>query len=121
LFQAVSASLKARINEDTARQALTPCVFRDGQLIASLIEAAGFVVNERVDIVVDRHLTPLRTAIREEMLAQPYEKALNDAGEATIEAIVDDVVTTLSEYRDGDSLTVPNDVQLFKATKSAAA
>jgi ubiquinone/menaquinone biosynthesis C-methylase UbiE len=121
LFQAVSASLKARINEDTARQALTPYVFRDGHLIASLIEAAGFVVNERVDIVVDRHLTPLRTAIREEMLAQPYEKALNDAGEATIEAIVDDVVTTLSEYRDGDSVTVPNDVQLFKATKSAAA
>lgn len=121
LFQAVSASLKARINEDTARQALTPYAFRDGRLIASLIEEAGFVVNGRVDIVVDRHLTPLHTAIREEMLAQPYEKALNAAGDATIEAIVGDVVAALSEYSDGESMTVPNDVQLFKATRSATA
>lgn len=120
LFQAVSASLKARINEETARQALTPYAFRDGDLIASLIREAGFTVNERTDIVLDRHLTPLHAAIREEMLAQPYEEALRRAGDSVIQAIVDDVAAALSAYHNGDSMTVPNDVQLFKATKTAA-
>jgi ubiquinone/menaquinone biosynthesis C-methylase UbiE len=114
-FQKVSDSLQQRVNEKTAKQALGPYAFRDGDLIASLLKEAGFGIADVSSLIIDRHLAPAHDAIRKEILAQPFEKALLDSGTATIDAIVADVETALESYRDGETITVPQEVSLFQA------
>lgn len=121
LFQAASDSLRRRIDDDIAEQALRPYAFRDGKVISSLLREAGFDIDDVSTVVVDRHLAPVHPAVRAEILAQPFEQALLASGEATIDAIVADTVAALESYRHGDSMTVPSEVQLFQATRPAAA
>jgi SAM-dependent methyltransferase len=113
LFQAASDSLRYRIGNEIAEQALRPYAFRDGGVISSLLKDAGFEVDEVSTLVVDRHLTPARRAVRAELLAQPYEQALRASGDATIDAIVEDVVMSLKNYSDGQTITVPSEAHLF--------
>lgn len=117
-FQKVSDSLKQRINDEVAKQALGPYAFRDSDQITALLEEAGFNVSDVSPLVVERHLTPAREAIRKEILAQPFEQALLDSGVDTIDAIVSDVESELAEYRDGEAITVPQEVNLFRAEAS---
>lgn len=121
LFQAASDILRRRIGDDIAEQALRPYAFRDGKVISSLLREAGFDIDDVSGLYVDRHLTPVRSAVRAEILAQPFEQALLASGEATIGAIVDDVVVALESLRDGDAITVPSEVHLFQARRAAAA
>jgi ubiquinone/menaquinone biosynthesis C-methylase UbiE len=121
LFQAASDSLRRRIDDDIAEQALRPYAFRDGKVISSLLREAGFDIDDVSTVVVDRHLAPVHPAVRAEILAQPFEQALLASGEATIDAIVADTVAALESFRDGDSMTIPSEVHLFQATRPAAA
>lgn len=120
LFQAVSDSLRHRIGDEIAEQALRPYAFRDGNVISSLLGQAGFKIDEVSSLVVDRHLTPPRRAVRAEILAQPFEQALRASGDATIDAIVEDVVVALKTYGDDVIVTVPSEVHLFQARNAVA-
>ena len=115
LFQAVSDSLRIRVSEAAADQAVHPFAFRDGDVIAALLAGAGFSIANASTLLVQRPLTPARAAIREEILATPYEMALRKKGNDTIDAIVDDVDIALERYRDGDNLIVPQEAHLFQA------
>ena len=111
----MSDSLKQHINDETAKQALGPYAFRDVDLITSMLEDAGFKVADLSSLVIDRRLTPAREAIRKEILAQPFEQALLDSGVETIDTIVAEVDAALDSYRDGETITVPTEVNLFQA------
>jgi ubiquinone/menaquinone biosynthesis C-methylase UbiE len=117
-FQKVADSLKQRINDETAKQALGPYAFRDSDQITSLLRDAGFNVADVSPLVIERRLAPAREAIRKEILAQPFEKTLLDSGVETVDAIVSDVEAELEEYRDGETITVPQEVNLFRAEAS---
>ena len=118
LFQAVSDSLRQRVGEKAAKQALGPYSFRDGDLIAALLTQAGFRIAEASSLLVHRP-TPDRPAIREEILASPYEKELRDKGAGTIDAVVADVDAALEVYRQGESLVIPQEAHLFQAENPA--
>jgi SAM-dependent methyltransferase len=115
LFQAVSGSLRIRVSEAAADQAVHPFAFRDGDVIAALLAGAGFSIANASTLLVQRPLTPARAAIRAEILATPYEMALRKKGNDTIDAIVDDVDIALERYRDGNNLIVPQEAHLFQA------
>lgn len=121
LFQAASDSLRYRIGNEIAEQALRPYAFRDCGVISSLLKNAGFEVNEVSTLVVDRHLTPpARRAVRAELLAQPYEQALRASGDATIDAVVEDIIVSLKNYSNGQTITVPSEAHLFWARNAVA-
>lgn len=120
LFQAASDSLRHRIGDEIAEQALRPYAFRDGNVISSLLKEAGFEIDNVSALVVDRHLTPPHHAVRAEILAQPFEQALRASGDATIDTIVEDVVVALEAYGDGEAITVPSEVHLFRARNAVA-
>jgi SAM-dependent methyltransferase len=120
LFQEVSNSLNKRVSEKSAKQALHPFSFRDGEVIASLLRGAGFRLTSASSLLVPRPLTPARAAIRREILASPYEKDLLEKGDEVIDAIVADVDAALEQYRQGESLIIPQEAHLFEAEKSPA-
>lgn len=117
LFQAVSDSLRLHLNEGAAQQALMPFSFRDPSIIARLIEDAGFPAPEQSVLVVRRAFADPQPAIREEILASPYEAALREKGEQTIFDVARDVLTALEEYREEGILMVPQEATLFQAVK----
>lgn len=118
LFQAVSDSLRQRVSEKAAKQALGPYSFRDGDVIASLLTEAGFRIASVSSLLINR-ATPARPAIREEILASPYEKELRDKGAETIDAVVADVDAALEVYREGEGFVVPQEAHLFQAENPA--
>jgi len=120
-IQAVSDSLRRRIGDEIAEQALRPYAFRDGKVISALLKEAGFEIDGAVGLMVDRHLTPPRQAVRAEILAQPYEQTLRTSGDMTIDAIVEDVVLALKGYDNGVTIAVPAEVHLFRARNPIAA
>jgi ubiquinone/menaquinone biosynthesis C-methylase UbiE len=119
LFQAVSDSLRQRVSEKAAKQALGPFSFRDGDLIASLLTEAGFKIADASSLLLRRRCSPARPAIREEILASPYEKELLDKGPETIDAVVADVDAALEVYREGEGFVVPQEAHLFQAENPA--
>jgi len=120
LFQAVSDSLSRRVSEEAAKKAVAPFSFRDGAVIASLLVDAGFRVSKKSRLMVHRPLTPARHAIRQEILASPYETDLLDKGDATIDSVVADVDEALEQYREEESLIVPQEAHLFEAQKTTS-
>lgn len=117
LFQAVADSLRRRVDAQTARKALHPFEFRDGQVIAALLRDAEFIVAEPTRLTFDRSLAPVRATLREELLASPFEPELRANGEATIEAVIADVAAALASYRAGAGVVVPQESHLFQARK----
>ena len=85
LFQAVSDSLGKRVSEEAAKKAIAPFAFRDGSLIASLLTDSGFRIVNHAKLLVRRPLTPARAAIRQELLASPYEAELLEKGDEIID------------------------------------
>lgn len=121
LFQAVADSPRTHVSEKSAKQALGPYALRDRDVIESCLSEAGLEIAKASSILVNRHLSPLRPAIREEILASPYEQALLDKGEQTIDSTVGEAAAALERYRDGEGLVVPQEAHLFQCRKAAAA
>ncbi len=119
LFQAIADSLKARVSERSASQALSPFSLRDGDVIASLLTDAGFRIVETSSLLLHRKLRPARAAIREDILTSPYEGELREKGDATIELVVADVHAALAQYRRGEDLVIPLEAHLFQAEKTS--
>ena len=117
LFQAVSDSLKKRVSDKSAFQALVPFSFREREVISSLLTAAGFKMIKTTSLQLQRPLQPPREAIRREILASPYEQELMDKGEETIEGVINDVELALAPYRQGENLLVPQESNLFIVEK----
>ena len=115
MFQAVSDSLKQRVSDEAAKQALGPYSFRDGDLIASLLVEAGFRNINATGLVVHRPLSPVRPSIRKDLLSSTFEMELRAKGDETIDAIVADVEAALEQYRNGDNLVIPQEAHLFQA------
>jgi hypothetical protein len=106
--------LKEHVSEGAAMQAVGPYAFRDKKVITQLLEGAGFSKVDVSKIVVERHFSPARAAIRAEILSSPYERELAEKGEETIAAVVDDIDAVLEPHRVGEGLIVPQDSHLFQ-------
>jgi ubiquinone/menaquinone biosynthesis C-methylase UbiE len=114
LFQSISNSLRVRLSEGAAKQAVAPFGFRDEQVITQLCSDAGFGECTVSTLKIDRVLTPPHGTIRNEILASTYENEIRGAGEEILEAIVSDVVADLEGFRRGDSLVIPQESSLFQ-------
>lgn len=119
LFQAVADSLSKRVSEKAAKQAIGPFSFRDGDVIASLLAEANFRVMNVSSVTVNRRFESPRSSIRKEMLASPYEQELVEKDDETIDAVVADVCSALTEYRRGEILVIPQEAHLFQAETAA--
>jgi len=114
LFQAISDSLRVRLSEGAAKQAVAPFAFRDEQIIARLLGDAGFEKCTVSALKVERTLMPPTGAIRNEILASTYESEIRVAGEKVLEAVVRDTETALDSYRRNDRIVVPQESNLFR-------
>lgn len=120
LFQAIADSLSERVSEKSAKQAIAPFSFRDGDVIASLLTGANFRIKDVSSVVVQRHFESPRSSIRKELLASPYEQELVETGDETIDAVVADVCSALTDYQQGGSLVIPQEAHLFQTENAAA-
>jgi ubiquinone/menaquinone biosynthesis C-methylase UbiE len=115
MFHVVQDVLDRHIGEAAAKSAVAPFVWNDGAFISSLIREAGFSCPEPNAIAVDRTMSASPAAMREEILATPNEPALRAAGENAIDLIVSEILKGVSDYKDGQSLVMPQSAHLFQA------
>jgi SAM-dependent methyltransferase len=118
LFQSIADSLKVRLSESAAKQALAPFAFRGEQAIRQLVGDAGFGACTVSALKVERTLAPPNGAIRNEILASTYEAEIRSAGEEVLYAVVNDVAVALEEFRRGGRLLVPQESSLFDCKPS---
>ena len=116
MFQAISDSLRVRLSEGAAKQAVAPFAFRDEQIITRLLGDAGFEKCTVSTLKVERILMPPTGAIRNEILASTYESEIGVAGEEVLEAVVGDAEAALDGHRRGDRIVVPQESNLFAGT-----
>ena len=88
-----------------------PFSFRDGDVIAKLLAGAGFAIQARDSIVLERRFEHLF----EQIMALPVEKDLSEAGKEATDAVVEDVAAGLEQYAKGNVFIVPQEAHLFEA------
>ncbi|MBL4767848.1 MAG: methyltransferase domain-containing protein [Rhodobacteraceae bacterium] len=109
---ALSDALADHIGEAASNKAKAPFSFRDGGVITELLESAGFAIEAHSNIVLERRFENLF----EQIMALPVEKDLNDAGEAIVRAVVENVAAKLEKYADNNVFVVPQEAHLFEAS-----
>ena len=119
LFQTISDSLAVRLSETAARQAVAPFAFRDEDTVKQLFSEAGFAKCEVCGLTVERTLASPHSAIRDEILASTYEGEIRAAGDAVLEAVINDTVASLDVYRRGASIVIPQETSLFDGSPAA--
>lgn len=118
---AIAEALGRHVSPDVARRFRAPFGFGDRDLLSEAIVAAGF---RDVDIevaVVTRRLLPPRESVPGLLASTPVGPEVAALTQGTRDAVVDDVATALSGYRDEQGLTVPQPTHIALATKDAAA
>ncbi len=108
---ALSDALARHVGEAASDKAKAPFSFRDRDVIANLLEGADFAIQTHGILVLERRFDDLFAQI----MALPVEKDLSEAGEATTNAVVDDVAVGLEQYAKGDTFIVPQEAHLFEA------
>lgn len=112
---ALSEALADHVGEAASIKAKAPFSFRDGDLIAGLLETAGFSIQAHQIIVLERRFENLS----EQIMALPVEKDLSAAGEGITQTVVNDVAAKLAKYADNNVFVVPQEAHLFEAKLGA--
>jgi ubiquinone/menaquinone biosynthesis C-methylase UbiE len=109
--KALSDALARHVGKAASDKAKAPFSFRDGDVITKLLEGAGFAIQTRDSIVLDRRFEDLF----EQIMALPVEKDLSEAGKEATDAVVEDVAAGLEQYAKGNIFIVPQEAHLFEA------
>ena len=115
-FHAVLSDRLARhLGMAVAEKARAPFSFRDGDVIARLLQEAPFEIIRHEELVLERRFDDLRAQI----MALPVEQELLAAGEDIVAAVVREVAECLSGYARDAAFIVPQQAHLFCAHKTA--
>jgi SAM-dependent methyltransferase len=115
-FEVVSATLKQHVSVETAATAIRPFIWTDAELIGGIIEAGGFDVPPPQIVPLMRRLPATASAIRTGLLATPNEAALRALGNDVLDRIAAEILDGVENYREGDSLAMPQQTYLFSCT-----
>ncbi|WP_170562110.1 class I SAM-dependent methyltransferase [Ruegeria atlantica] len=110
---ALAQALARHVGESAAKKARAPFSFRDGDLITSLLQDAGFSVVEHDAITLQRRFEDLRAQI----LALPIESDIRQKGEGATEHVINDVSDFLLPYAQDGVFVVPQEAHFFVATR----
>lgn len=114
---AIAGALRRHVSEEVARRFQSPFSFGDRADLKALMIGAGFYdVEIRVEVVT-RRLLPPEESIPGLLASTPVGPEIVALDELTRDAIVHDVATELSEYRDEDGLTVPQPTYIALGAK----
>lgn len=107
-------ALEQHVSPEAAQKARAPFSFRDGDLITSLLQAAGFRSVEHDIIVLQRRFEDLRAQV----LALPVEPDIRAKGDGVIDRVVQDIASHLSPYDRDGVFIVPQEAHFFAATRT---
>ena len=114
---AIAEALSRHVNEDVARRFQTPFSFGDAAALNALLTESGFCqVEIRVEVIM-RRLLPPEESVPNLLASTPVGSEIMALDELSRDAIVNDVATTLSEYRDEDGLMVPQSTYIALGVK----
>lgn len=114
---AIAAALSRHVSEEVSQRFQSPFSFGDRAALNELMAEAGFCeVDIQVEVVIRRLLHP-EESVPGLLASTPVGPEIAALDERTRDAIVDDVATALSEYRDEDGLTVPQPTYMVLGAK----
>ncbi len=111
---ALAEALSSYVSESAATKARAPFSFRDGGLITSLLQEAGFVIAEHDAIILQRRFDDLKAQV----LALPVEQDMREKGVAATEQVIGDIAVRLAPFAQGDVFIVPQEAHFFLATRT---
>lgn len=111
---ALATALDRHVGADTAEKARAPFSFRDGDLIQSLLQQAGFTIKTHDAIVLQRRFEDLAAQI----LALPVEKDMRERGDAVSAAVIASVADLLAPHEINGVFVVPQEAHFFVATRT---
>lgn len=114
-FSTVAGILDRHLGQAAAKTAIDPFVWNDAELMRGLLVDAGFDGSAPSSLPVVRTMSAAPEAMLEEILATPNEPALLAAGDATLNSIVTEILEGLAHFRNGETLTMPQQAHLFDA------
>jgi ubiquinone/menaquinone biosynthesis C-methylase UbiE len=114
---AIAEALGRHVGKDVAQRFQAPFSLGDTAALHALMTEAGFrEVEIRVEIVM-RRLLPPEESIPGLLASTPVGSEIAALDELTRDAIVDDVASALSEYRDEGGLMVPQSTHIALGAK----
>lgn len=117
---ALADALAAHVSEIAAERALAPFKFGSGEVIANLVQDAGFSSVNLQTLEIERVLGPGDGAIAQDMAGMPYAQEVSEAGDSAIAAVVRQVAESLAPYGTGEGAEriyrVPQQTHLVQAT-----
>jgi ubiquinone/menaquinone biosynthesis C-methylase UbiE len=114
---AIAEALRRHVGPDVARRFQGPFSFSDPDALKNAMVAAGFRDVEIQVATVTRRLLPPNESIPGLLASTPVGAEIAALPDVTRDAIVEDVATALSQYRDEDGLMVPQPTHIALATK----
>ncbi|WP_424831841.1 methyltransferase domain-containing protein [Ruegeria sp.] len=111
---ALAEALATFVSDSAAQKARAPFSFRDGDVITSLLQDAGFSVATHDGIILQRRFEDLRAQV----LALPVEQDMRAKGEAVIDQVIDDIAARLAPYSQDGVFIVPQEAHFFVATRA---
>jgi ubiquinone/menaquinone biosynthesis C-methylase UbiE len=114
---AIAEALHRLVGAEVAQRFQAPFSFGDPDVLNAAMVAAGFRdVDIQVDIVM-RRLLPPKESVPGLLASTPVGPEFAALEQMTRDAIVEEVATSLSEYRDEKGLTLPQPTHIALATK----
>ena len=115
LFKALAAALSRHVSEEVGERSLAPFRYSRASAIGSMLTELGYSdVSEQI-VSVERVLADPELSIPKEIMASPIGPAVAERGEAIMQSVAADTISTLSSYRRGTALVVPQQSYLFQA------
>ena len=113
-FEVVRDVLHRHLSPEAAATAVRPFVWNDSDEIRSIISAGGFECADPKKLQVFRKMPADVASMREEILATPNEPALRAVGDTHLDAIVEEILAGVSQFRSQDTLVMPQTTYLFE-------
>ena len=118
LFAAMSKALATHIGSEAAECAEAPFAFRDRELIAALLENAGFTIRNASSLTVERKIGPAEISFAREIAGSPVAAFLDGFGADIVKLIIADMADSLLSYRVADGFVIPQVSNLFNCSKA---
>jgi SAM-dependent methyltransferase len=113
-FTVMAEALAKHVDQSVAEKSLAPFAYRGRDTLEAHLSALGFIDVTRQEISVDRVITDPETSIPKEIMGNPVGSSVAEKGEETMQRIVTDILSDISDFRRGSDLVVPQLTHLFQ-------
>lgn len=114
---AISAALRRRVRADVAQRFQAPFGFGDRDALSTAMVDVGFRNVEIEVAILNRRLLPPTESVPGLLASTPVGPEIAALDDVIRRAIVADVASALSRYRDGEGLLVPQATHIALATR----